>query len=58
MADRLTHKLVGRGEFTYEIAVAGDHLTGTGTFLGYDAEGQVVAGPINAPFTGTRVIAP
>ena len=31
---------------------------GTGTFLGYDAQGNVIAGPIAAPFTGTRVIAP
>lgn len=58
MADRRTHALVGHGEFTYEIAVAGDRLTGTGTFLGFDAEGKVNTGPIDAPFTGTRVTAP
>lgn len=58
MADRLTHKLTGRGEFTYEIDVAADNLTGTGTFLGYAADGKVFVGPIAAPFTGTRVTAP
>lgn len=58
MADRATHKLTGRGEFSYEIQVSGDRLSGTGTFYAFDAEGNVVAGPIAAPFTGARVIAP
>ncbi len=58
MADRLTHKLVGRGEFTYVVDVTRDHLTGTGMFLGYDVDGKVIAGPFDAPFTGTRVTAP
>ncbi len=58
MADRTTHKLTGRGEFSYEIDVSGDRMTGTGTFYAYDAAGNVVAGPIAAPFTGSRVIVP
>ena len=58
MADRATHKLTGRGEFSYEITVAGDHLTGTGTFYGYDPAGNIVVGPIAAPFTGSRVSPP
>lgn len=58
MADRLTHKLTGYGEFTFEVTVAADRLTGTGSFIGYDADGKVTIGPIEAPFTGTRVAAP
>jgi len=58
MADRTTHKLTGRGEFTYEIKVSGNRLVGTGTFFAFDAAGNVVAGPIAAPFTGSRVTAP
>ena len=58
MADRTTHKLTGRGEFSYQIDISGDRMTGTGTFYAYDAAGNVVAGPISAPFTGSRVIAP
>ena len=58
MADRTTHKLAGRGEFSYEIEVSGDRLTGSGTFFAFDAAGNVIAGPIAAPFTGSRVTAP
>ena len=58
MADRTTHKLTGRGEFSYQIDVSGDRMIGTGTFYAYDAAGNVVAGPIAAPFTGSRVTAP
>ena len=58
MADRTTHKLTGRGEFSYQIDVSGDRMKGTGTFYAYDAAGNVVAGPIAAPFTGARIVAP
>ena len=58
MADRTTHKLSGHGEFTFTVTVAADRLTGAGMFTGYDADGKVVAGPIDAPFTGTRISAP
>ena len=58
MADRTTHKLTGRGEFSYQIEISGDRMTGTGTFYAYDPAGKVVAGPISAPFTGSRVTAP
>ena len=58
MADRTTHKLTGRGEFSYQIDVSGDRMTGTGTFYAYDAAGNVMAGPIAAPFTGSRIVAP
>jgi hypothetical protein len=58
MADRTTHKLLGRGELSFELTVSGDRLVGTGTFYGYDTQGKVFAGPIQAPFTGTRVVAP
>ena len=58
MADRTTHKLTGRGEFSYQIDVSGDRMAGTGTFYAYDAAGNVVAGPIAAPFTGARIVAP
>ena len=58
MADRTTHKLTGRGEFSYQIDVSGDRMTGTGTFYAYDAAGNVVAGPIAAPLTGSRIVAP
>ena len=58
MADRTTHKLTGRGEFSYQIDVSGDRMKGTGTFYAYDAADNVVAGPIAAPFTGARIVAP
>lgn len=58
MADRTTHRLTGRGEFSFQIAVSEDRMTGTGTFYAYDAAGNVITGPISAPFTGSRVVAP
>ncbi len=58
MADRTSHKLAGRGELTFEIRLVGNQLTGTGTFFAYDAAGKVSAGPLPAPFTGSRVTIP
>ena len=44
MADRITHKLAGRGEFSYEIEVSGDRLTGSGTFFCLRRSGQCHCG--------------
>ena len=57
-ADRATHLYSGRGELTFEITVKGDRLDGTASFIGYDPGGKVVAGPLPAPFTGSRVTLP
>ena len=57
-ADRATHRYSGRGELSFDIVVDGDRLTGQGSFVGYDPDGKIVAGPIYAPFTGTRVTLP
>ena len=57
-ADRATHRYSGRGELTFDIAVKGDRLDGSASFIGYDPDGKVVAGPLPAPFTGTRVTVP
>ncbi len=58
IADRATHKLAGRGELSFDLVVTGDRLAGTGMFFAYDPAGHAVAGPIAAPFTGSRVTAP
>ena len=58
MADRTTHKLIGRGELTFDVTVAGNCLTGKGTFHLFDPAGDRVGDPIDAPFTGTRVEVP
>lgn len=58
IASRSTHAYSGSGEFTYRIDVNGDKLTGSGSFLSFDAEGARVGTPLPSPFTGTRVTLP
>lgn len=58
IASRSAHKYSGSGEFTYNIVVNGNTLTGSGSFLAFDAEGTSVGRPLPSPFTGTRVTVP
>jgi len=54
MADRTTHRFTGRGEYSFEIRVDGNHLTGGGTMRLYDADGRP-ASEVPTKFDGERV---
>ncbi len=54
MADRTSHRFTGRGEYSFEIAVNGDRLTGTGTMHLFAADGRA-DGSIPTSFSGERV---
>jgi hypothetical protein len=54
MADRDTHRFTGRGEYSFEIAVSGDRLNGSGTMRLFDAKNLPV-GTNPTTFTGERV---
>jgi hypothetical protein len=58
IASRSTHKYSGSGEFTYDIVVNRNTLTGSGSFLSFDADVTRVGRPLPSPFTGTRVTVP
>ena len=54
MADRETHRYTGRGEYSFEISVSGNRLSGSGTMQLYDAN-SLRGGAIPTSFTGDRV---
>lgn len=54
MADRDTHKFTGRGEYSFELSVSGDHLSGSGTMHLFDSA-NVPGGAIPTAFSGERV---
>ena len=55
MADRDTHAFTGRGEYAFQVTVAGDHLRGQGEMHLFDANGRP-NGEIPTMFEGDRVI--
>lgn len=57
-ADRATHEFVGRGEYSYEIAVDKDSFTGTASMQFYDAHEARVGDPQLTLITGKRVTLP
>lgn len=57
-ADRQTHRLVSRGEVSFEIEVAGDTLSGTATARFYGEDGALLKGPLPTPLKGTRLTLP
>jgi hypothetical protein len=54
MADRDTHQFTGRGEYSFDLSVAGDRLSGSGTMQLFDPNNAAV-GAIPTTFTGQRV---
>ena len=54
MADRNTHRYTGRGEYSFEISVSDNRLSGSGTMRLYDAN-SMPSGAIPTSFTGDRV---
>ena len=54
IADRNTHRYTGRGEYSFEISVSGNRLSGSGTMQLYDAN-SMPGGAIPTSFTGDRV---
>ena len=54
MADRDTHRFIGRGEYSFEISVSSDRLSGTGTMRLFNPTNQQL-GAIPTTFTGERV---
>lgn len=54
MADRDTHKFTGHGEYSFELSVSGDRLSGSGTMHLFDP-GNGARGAIGTTFTGERV---
>jgi hypothetical protein len=59
IADRTTHRFVGRLEISYDITVSGDTYTGTETVRSYDAAGSLAASPATPDqLVGNRVTLP
>lgn len=58
VAERATTQFSGHGEIVYEISVVDDTFTGTATANFYDADGQLIRGPLPTPLEGTRVTLP
>ncbi|MBC7522166.1 MAG: hypothetical protein H7268_13880 [Sandarakinorhabdus sp.] len=54
-ADRATHKFIGIGEISFDLAVTGDRFEGTGTARFYDAEHKPTEGPFATSLSGSRV---
>lgn len=57
-ADRQTHRLVSRGEVSFEIEVSGDRLAGTASARFYDVDDRLLRGPLPTPLAGRRVTLP
>ena len=57
-ADRATHRLVGRGEVSFEIAVDGDRLTGTAVAHLYGPDDALLKGPLPTSLEGKRLTLP
>ena len=54
-ADRATHKFIGIGEISFDLAVTGDQFEGTGTARFYDADRKPTEGPFATSLSGSRV---
>lgn len=57
-ADRVTHQFVSRGEIFFEIRVKGNDFNGTASSNSFDAEEQLIRGPLPATLEGQRVVLP
>jgi hypothetical protein len=58
LADRTTHRFVGRLELSFDLHVHGDKLTGSRSARAFDAVGNPSGGPFIGDFTGARVTLP
>jgi hypothetical protein len=54
LADRGTRRLAGRGEYSFEISVAGDRLSGNGAMHLFDADNRSIE-TVPTTLTGQRV---
>jgi len=57
-ADRETHRLVSRGEVSFEVEVFGDRLTGTASARFYGEDDALLKGPLPTALDGTRLTLP
>jgi hypothetical protein len=59
LADRASHKFLGRLEISFDLGVTGDRFTGTETVRSYDANGATTEAPKTpAPIVGVRIKLP
>jgi hypothetical protein len=59
IADRASHKFIGRAEISYDIKVNVDNFAGTDTASSYDPNGTLTEGPSSpTPLEGKRVTFP
>lgn len=56
-ADRATHKFIGSGEISFDLATTGDRFDGTGSARFYDADRKPTEGPFVTSLSGSRVTA-
>jgi len=57
-ADRQTHRLVSRGEVSFEIVVTGDRLSGTASANFYGEDDGLLKGPLPTSLDGKRLTLP
>jgi hypothetical protein len=57
-ADRETHRLVSRGEVSFQIEVSGDRLSGTASASFYDENDKPLKGPLPTALDGKRLTLP
>ncbi|HEY6824223.1 MAG TPA: hypothetical protein VI195_07260 [Steroidobacteraceae bacterium] len=55
-ADRATHQFVSRGEIAFSLEVTGNEFRGTASANFYDANGQLLRGPVQTPLAGQRIL--